>query len=253
MSSLLHCDALVTRSKSAPTPPRKPPAARCAAARCRSRERSSLVMTRDADGVSRTTLLGLRPAVLVAREHALAEFRSLRSRNRRRGAVERPAPFSPTRFAGHPVVVGGPAGSAAAYLRPSARPLGLPASGRASPPSADSGSSPAVARARNRLRERSARRAARRGASRQPLRERRALVRAARLGRAEAVMVLCGAGRVNRATVVFVSSVVTTVSQRAARLGRTEAVAVPCGAVRSNRATVVSPTESTGSVEILRV
>jgi hypothetical protein len=51
----------------------------------------------------------------------------------RPGAVERPAPFGPTRICGATVVGGGPAGSAATYLTPSARHLGLPASGRASP------------------------------------------------------------------------------------------------------------------------
>jgi hypothetical protein len=95
-------------------------------------------MTRDADGVSRTMLLGrsLRslPAVLVTREHALAEFRSLRSRNLRRGTVERPGPFQPRPAVwSHERRRWTSQFQRRAYLPPSARPLGLSASGRASP------------------------------------------------------------------------------------------------------------------------
>jgi hypothetical protein len=122
---------------------------------------------------------------------ALAEFRSLRSRNRRRDAVERPAPFSPARFAGPRSVVGGPAGSATTYLRPSARPLDAERLGSRQPSRQVHERSSAVAREKR-------------------ARERRALVRAARLGRAEAVP--CGAGRCNRATVACSSVGVASIS-----------------------------------------
>jgi hypothetical protein len=182
-------DAFATTRTARQTLARKPPGVRPAGTCCRSRERSSLVMTRDADGVSRTTLLGRSlcslPAVLTSS-----------------GPGRAPGPFQSRPVVWSSVAVGGPAdfsGEPPCDRRrdhSACRPRVAPAH------TAGDSVSPAQSCG---------------GAREEPrVRERRALVRAARLGRAEAVVVLCGAERVNRATVA-VSLPMTTASERAGR------------------------------------
>ena len=78
---------------------RKAPGWSTREARCRSKDRRSFVMTRDAGGVSRTTLLALRAVVLIPGELRSPDVR-LASRDSPSPAVEQSVPFSPGRPCG---------------------------------------------------------------------------------------------------------------------------------------------------------